>query len=258
MKRVSLFILATLLLSIAVYAQNPPATSAPPAGATKQAAAPATPAPPPPASSLGGSKVAIVDFSRCVTDTADGKKIGGQIDVEGKKRQTEYDAKKAKAEDLTKQLQTDTKLTEAQKADMSRQITTLSTDMERINQDWQRDLGEMQQSMFAPVAAKASEAIKLYANENGIAIVFDNSGQASNIIFALDVADITTEIIRRVDTMKTTAAPAARPAAPSAPPANRPTGAGGAGGTTTPPPPGQRPPGATTPPPPVPNKPPVP
>jgi len=244
MRQVTLFILATLVLSVAVYAQNPPASpAAPGAGAPKQAAA-ASAASQIPASALGGNKIAVVDFGRCVTETEDGKVIGGKIDAEGKKRQVDYDAKKAKGEELTKQLQTDTKLTEVQKNDMARQINTLSTDMDRINQDWQRDLGEMQQTMFAPVAAKVSEAIKAYANENGIAVVFDNSGQASNIIFALDVADITTEIIRRVNTMKSVApATPARPPAPSAAPGGtaRPAGGAGAPATGAPAPTGARP-----------------
>jgi hypothetical protein len=61
--------------------------------------------------------------------------------------------------------------------------------------------------------------VKTYSSENGFGVVFDSSSQANSIIYVQDVADITTEIIRRIDA---TAAktPAAAPA--SAPKATEP------------------------------------
>ena len=80
-----------------------------------------------------------------------------------------------------------------------------------MNDDAQKELGELQQQLFRPIADKAQKAVESYSVENGFAVVFDSSSQASSIIYKQEVADITTEIIRRMD-----AAAAKAPAAPAA------------------------------------------
>jgi Skp family chaperone for outer membrane proteins len=85
-----------------------------------------------------------------------------------------------------------------------------------MNDDAQKDLGDLQQQLFRPIAEKTQDVVKSYSEENGFAVVFDIS-QGNSIIYRQDVADITTEIIRRVDA--TPGKPAAAPAAtaPKAP-----------------------------------------
>jgi hypothetical protein len=78
---------------------------------------------------------------------------------------------------------------------------------------------------------KAQTAVGTYSTENGFAVVFDSSSQASNIVHFDSVADITTEIIRRMDAMP--AKPAATAPATSGQAAPKP--AGGAPGATQPP-----------------------
>jgi len=83
-----------------------------------------------------------------------------------------------------------------------------------MNDDAQKELGDLQQQLFRPIAEKVQDAVKSYSNENGFAVVFDTSSQANSIIHWSDVADITTEIIRRVDAAP--AKPAATSTTPSA------------------------------------------
>ena len=66
-----------------------------------------------------------------------------------------------------------------------------------------------------PIAEKAQEILKSYSNENGFAAVFDVSSQANSIIYFQDVADITTEIIRKIDSTPTK--PASSTTAPKPP-----------------------------------------
>ena len=87
-----------------------------------------------------------------------------------------------------------------------------------MNDDAQKDLGDLQQQLFRPIAERTQDAVKTYSLENGFAVVFDTSSQANSIIYRDEIADITTEIIRRIDATaaKAPAAPAAKAPAPPA------------------------------------------
>jgi outer membrane protein len=157
-----------------------------------------------------------------VTGTAEGKKAAEQFQGEITKRQNSMQAKNKEGQDLQTKLQTQDKvLSESQKADYTKRLEALQTELTRDNEDAQRELGDMQQKLFAPIADRVKQAIDSYAAENGFGLVLDTSSQYNNIMHVSDVADITTEIIRRVDSTapKTSAAPARSTAAPASRPA---------------------------------------
>ena len=133
------------------------------------------------------------------------------------RRQKEFeDKQKAMADAQTKLQTVDKALSETAKADLAKQVDKLNTELQRMNDDAQKDLGDLQQQLFRPIAEKAQEVVKNYSNENGFAVVFDLSSQANSIIYSQDVADITTEVIRRIDATPTKPAAAPAAAAPKA------------------------------------------
>ena len=161
------------------------------------------------AAAAGAGRVAVVDFQKAVTENSEGKKAQEKFMAELNKRQSEFEAKqKAMTEAQTKLQTADKALSDTAKADLAKQIDKFNTDLQRMNDDAQKELGEVQQTLFRPIAEKTQDVLKAYSEENGFAVVFDVSSQANSIIFRQEVADITTEIIRRVD-----AAPAKAPAA---------------------------------------------
>jgi outer membrane protein len=188
MRRLSLFVLIGLLLPVAAFAQAPAAAGA------------------------GAGRVAVVDFQKAVTENAEGKKAQEKFMAELNRRQKDFEDKQKTMSDAQTKLQTgDKALSETAKADLAKQIDKLNTELQRMNDDAQKDLGDLQQQLFRPIAEKAQEVVKNYSNENGFALVFDLSSQANSIIYSQDVADITTEVIRRID-----ATPSKAPAAPAA------------------------------------------
>jgi Skp family chaperone for outer membrane proteins len=188
MRKVSLVVLMGLLLPGALLAQAPPAAPA-------------------------SGRVAVVDFQKAITENADGKKAQEKFTAELNKRQKDFeDKQKLMTETQTKLQNGDKTLNDATKADLAKQIDRLTTELQRMNDDAQKELGDLQQQLFRPIAEKTNEVLKAYSTENGFAVVFDSSSQANSLIYVQDVADITTEIIRRVDTTATKA-----PAAPAAP-----------------------------------------
>jgi len=203
-----------ILLPAVVFAQTP---SAQPQSAAPPPAAPPKLTPPPAASSgaattaTGGSKVAVIDFQRAITENQEGKKAQDQFLQEINKRQSDFDKKQKSLDEMQNKLKTQEKLLdEAARTNLSKQIDQTTTEMNRMNEDAQKELGDMQQKLFRPIAERTSKVLNAYAQETGYAVVFDVSSQANSIIYVQDVADITTEIIRRVDAEagKTAAKPA--------------------------------------------------
>jgi len=190
MKKLSLVILAALTLPAGLLAQTQ------------------TPAP----SGGGTGKIAVVDFQKAVVENADGKKAQEKFRVELDRRQSEFEAKqKAMTEAQTKLQNGDKTLSDSAKSDLAKQIDKMNTDLQRMNDDAQKDLGDLQQQLFRPIMEKTQDVLKAYSNENGFAVVFDVSNQQGNsIVYWQEVADITTEIIRRVDAAPT------KPASPAA------------------------------------------
>ena len=192
-------LLVSMLLPAALLAQAP----APAAQAPKE-----TPA----AASAGAGRVAVVDFQKAVIENAEGKKAQEKFMAEVNKRQKEFEGKQKSLSDAQNKLQTQAQvLTDPVKAELNRQIDKLNTELQRMNDDAQKELGDFQQQLFRPIMEQTQKVLQAYSVENGFAVVFDVSSQANSIIYVQDVADITTEIIRRVDAT-VAKAPAAAPA----------------------------------------------
>ena len=197
MRKLSLVVLIGLLLPAALLAQAP---AAPPAPKDAPAAA-------------GAGRVAVVDFQKAVVENSEGKKAQEKFMAELNKRQKEFEDKQKALSEAQNKLQTQDKvLSDTVKADLAKQIDRLNTELQRMNDDAQKELGDFQQQLFRPIAERTQEVLKSYSAENGFAVVFDSSSQANSIIYVQEVADITTEIIRRVDAAAARA-PAAAPKA---------------------------------------------
>jgi len=199
-----IIIVGLILLPAALFAQAP--APAPAAPAPKEASGAAA--------SAGAGRVAVVDFQKAVVENTEGKKAQERFMAEVNKRQKEFETKQKNLSDAQGKLQTQDKaLSDSAKGDLSRQIDKLNIELQRMNDDAQKDLGDLQQQLFRPIMEQTQKVLQAYSAENGFAVVFDVSSQANSIIYVQDVADITTEIIRRVDAT-VAKAPAAAPAAP--------------------------------------------
>src|SRR5437016_7922973 len=207
-------VLGVILLPAALLAQSQ---------AQVPAAAPQAPKETPAATSSGTGRVAVVDFQKAIVENVEGKKAQEKLMGEVNKRQKEFEEKQKNLSDAQNKLQTQDKvLTDTAKADLSRQIEKLNTELQRMNDDAQKDLGDLQQQLLRPIADRTQKVLQAYSLESGFSVVFDVSSQASSIVYVEPVADITTEVIRRVDAdmAKSPTPPAAaapRPAAPATP-----------------------------------------
>jgi len=213
MKRVSSILLISLFTPALLLAQGTPA--APQASAPPAAPRPAPAAAPSGAGVVaGGMKVAVIDFQAALANNTEGKKAQAQLAGEVSKRQSEFEKKQKSLEDMQAKLRTQDKaLSETARADLTRDIDRTNTELQRMNDDAQKELGDLQQQLLRPIAERVQKILQGYAAEMGYGIVLD----AMTVVYFQDIADITTEIIRRVDAdVAATAKPAAPPAAPAA------------------------------------------
>jgi Skp family chaperone for outer membrane proteins len=197
-----LLILAPALL----LAQTPPAgqTQAPPP-TPPQTTPPAAPATPPrqaaPSATLSGtSKVAIIDIQRALSENVNGKKAVGELNSAGAKKQEELEKLQKSIQEAQEKLKTqDRLLNDQMREELNRTITNGTTELNRMTEDAQRDMQDLQNKLLQPIYQLTQRVLSAYANEMGLTLVFDTSSQASSIVYANDLADITTEIIRRMD-----------------------------------------------------------
>jgi Skp family chaperone for outer membrane proteins len=185
----------------ALLAQAAPAVPAP-AAAPRQA--------PAPAAAAGSYKVAVIDFQAALAGNIEGKKAQERLGTEVNKRQSDMEKTQKSLEDAQNKLRTQDKaLSDTAKADLSRDIDRWTTELQRKNDDAQKELQDLQQQLLRPIAERLQKVLQAYASEMGYAVVLD----AMSVVYFQDIADITTEIIRRVDA---DVAATARPAAPAA------------------------------------------
>jgi outer membrane protein len=147
-----------------------------------------------------GSKVGIIDLGRVVRECAKGVKASEELQIFFDERRVQLEALQNELNDLQQRLQTQERaLSPSALAELNRDIQTKTTQLARDQEDAELELQAKQQELMTPVVDAAGAALEVYAREQGYTLILDASNPQSAIIFVEDVADITTEIIRRLD-----------------------------------------------------------
>ena len=172
------------------------------------------------------SKVAAVDFERAVVQCAEGKKASDKFNAAVQAKQTELAQRQKDIDDSTKKLQNGARtLSDAAKADLQKDIDKKTTELQRLNEDAQKELGTMRDELLRPIAQRATALLNAMAEQQGYTMVIDVSNPQSNVVFVNQKYDITEELIKRIDA-EAAKAPAAsdgpKPAG-TAPAATRPS-----------------------------------
>jgi len=175
------------------------------------------------------SNVAVVDFERAVVESVEGKKASDKFNVTLKTKQADVEKRQKDLEDNQKKLANGTiTLSATAKADLQRDIDRKTTELQRLNDDTQKELQGLRDELLRPIAERATAALNAMAAAEGYTLVIDISNPENNVIWANPKNDITAELIKRLDAAapkepaKTEApkatTPATTPAAPPAPP----------------------------------------
>ena len=148
------------------------------------------------------SKIGVINLAQAVETSAEGRKAAEQWTARMTERTVEVQAKQQELVASQQKAQTPApEASEAELLQLSREVERLTTDLNRLNEDIDLELNALRQELLIPITAKVDQAIATYAEENGFTLIIDSSNPQSGLIYIQDVADITTEIIRRVDAM---------------------------------------------------------
>jgi len=170
------------------------------------------------------SKVVVVDFERAVVESAEGKKSSDKFTATLQAKQGDVEKKQKELEDQQKKLQNGARtLNDNAKADLQRDIDRRTTELQRINEDAQKELQTLRDQLLRPIAERATAILNAMSNEQGYTVVIDTSSPDHNVLWWNKKNDITDELIKRINAAapqepaKTEAPKQPAPATPTAP-----------------------------------------
>ena len=161
------------------------------------------------------SKVAVVDFEKALVDSAEGKKSSDKFNATLQSKQSDGQKRQQELEDAQKKLQTQERtLSETAKANLQKDIDRRTTELQRFNEDSQKELQSLRDELLRPIAEKASAILNQLAAEQGYTLVVDISNPQNNVVWFNPRNDITAELTRRINAAMATTSNAA-PARPA-------------------------------------------
>ena len=202
--------LSVALAASPVFAQAPAAAQPP---AKPAPAAPAPAQPPAPKPFPEGAKVAYVVLQRIANESADGRVATTRIQALQQKKAAELNERNKQLTSLQQKLEKEGSVMSASaSADLQKQVEKLTLDVQRFTQDAQAEVQELQQQLQNEFQERLTPVLAQVASDMGLHYVFN--GPDAGLVWADSALDISTEVIKKLDSAK----PAAKPAAPTKPP----------------------------------------
>jgi len=170
------------------------------------------------------SKVVVVDFEKAVVESDEGKKASEKFNALLQAKQGELEKKQKDIEDQQKKLQNGARtLSDPAKADIQRDIDRRTTEVQRLNEDAQRELQASRDELLKPIADLATAVLGAMAAQENYTLVIDISNPESNVVWKNPKNDITDELIKKINVAAAASkAEAPKTPAPAAPSATRP------------------------------------
>jgi outer membrane protein len=183
----------------AAATQKPPTPpAAPPAAATQK---PPTPTPPAPQAKPfpEGAKLAFVNIPRIAAESAEGKSSTARAKAFQEKKLAELGVKNKQVEAAQQKLNSGALLSDDARAVTQKEIEKLQVEIQRMQQDAESEMQELQQQLQLDFQRKLSPIIQQIAAEKGLHMILPDSG----LVWADLGLDLTVEIIRRFDAATT-------------------------------------------------------
>ena len=215
--------LSVVLAASPVFAQAPaaaqpppkpaPTTPAPAAAQPPPKPAPTTPAPAPaqppaPKPFPQGSKVAYVVLQRIANESADGRVATTRIQALQQKKAAELNERNKQLTSLQQKLEKEGSVMSASASgELQKQIEKLTVEQQRFTQDAQAEVQELQQELQAEFQQRLEPVLSQVATEMGLQFVFN--GPDAGLVWADSALDISAEVIKKLDSAKPPAKPAA-------------------------------------------------
>lgn len=210
MRRMVVALGLVIVTGTASFAQAPAPATAKPAAPAAQAPAPAPAAPAQVALPFPeGAKIAFVVLQRVVAESAEGKQASARVQALQQKKVAELNERQKAAQGLQEKLdKSGAVMSEAARADLTKQVERANVDLQRATQDAQAEVQELQQQLQEEFQRRIAPIIEAVGKEKGLHYIFN--GPDSGLVWADASLDITNDVVKKFDQSKP-AAPAAKP-----------------------------------------------
>ena len=169
-----------------------------------------------------GAKIAVVDTQALTLLSDEGKVANDKLQKRFQTISVEMDKARKDIETKEDRLRTQDRVMSATaKAALSNEIADDKRKFDRKNEDYQKEMNDMQSSLIDPIAAKVQQELALFVNETGFTLLVDLAVENGNIVWANPNNDVTKDVMTRLNEnfKKTGGAPAPAPAPAAARPA---------------------------------------
>ena len=173
------------------------------------------PAPPPPAPKPfpQGAKVAYVVLQRIANESADGRVATTRIQALQQKKAAELNDKNKQLTAMQQKLEKEgAVMSPSVAAELQKNIEKVTLEVQRFTQDAQAEVQELQQTLQQEFQQRLEPVLQQVATDMGLQFVFN--GPDAGLVWADSALDISSEVIKKLDSAK----PAAKPVAPTKPP----------------------------------------
>lgn len=207
MRRMLVALGLVAVTATASFAQTPAPSTAKPAAPAPQAAAP-----PPPAQLPfpEGAKIAFIVLQRVVAESNEGKLASARVQALQQKKVAELNERQKAAQGLQEKLdKSGAVMSEAARADLTKQVERANVDMQRATQDAQQEMQELQNQLQEEFQRRVAPVIEAVGKERGLYFIFN--GPDSGLVYGDAALDITAEVIKKFDATSKPAAPPAKP-----------------------------------------------
>jgi outer membrane protein len=172
-------------------------TTPPPAAAAQKPATPAPQPPPPVRPFPEGAKIAFMNIPRIAAESAEGKTSTSRVAALREKKLAELNAKNKAVETAQQKLNSGGLLSEEARAATQKEIEKLNVEIQRMQQDAEAEMQELQQQLQLDFQRKLSPVIQQIAVEKGLHMLLSQTD--AGLVWAEPGLDLTTEIIKRFD-----------------------------------------------------------
>jgi outer membrane protein len=165
------------------------------------------------AQSGAAPKIGVINVLRAIIESQEGKLANEEFQKKYEVRRQELAKKQKELEDLQQQLRTQANtLNDQTRASLSRNITIRTTELQRAQEDSEKEFTELRNEIFNRIGSKLAPLVQRYAKEYNFTLVFDSSNQSSQLSFIDPAIDFTDDIIKRYDSaqVSSSSAPAAQ------------------------------------------------
>ncbi len=210
MRRMVVALGLVIVTGTASFAQAPAPATAKPAAPAAQAPAPAPAAAAPVLPFPEGAKIAFVVLQRVVAESAEGKQASARVQALQQKKVAELNERQKAAQGLQEKLdKSGAVMSEAARADLTKQVERANVDLQRATQDAQAEVQELQQQLQEEFQRRIAPIIEAVGKEKGLHYIFN--GPDSGLVWADASLDITNDVVKKFDLAKPAAPAAAKP-----------------------------------------------